>query len=154
MAICTQAEPTDPEGRKSETGANYIWEWHIDRLKVPNFQATPQYKLLIDLVTKPGQKSPPPDAYVKLERMAERGVYKSLASWLEDKLKGKQTKSFREYSAQPESAVFESLLNIADLISQGIIGDVLAPMVGIPPVVVSLGLIVGKFGYRKLVEAK
>lgn len=136
------AEPMEIKaGEKTDTGSNYTWHWNTNRLQDPVFQSTPQYKLLSQL--------PAPGGFHELR---ERGVYKYLALWLKDKLKSNETKGFREYLAQPESAEFGTLLNIADFASQGVIGGVLAPMVGIPSVVVSLGLIGGKYSYQKLVE--
>lgn len=145
--------------RKEETatGANFYWDWQFDRLFNPLPEARPQYDLLVQIVTTPSEQAigiPDDQLQGRLGDLAERGVYKVLALWIKDKLKGDETKSFREYTAQPESAEFHTLLNIADWASQGVIGTVLASTVGVPAVVVSLGLIMGKYGYQKLVEER
>ena len=149
------AAPEKASPEDTETGSNYRWEWNFGRLQEAADRATPEYQLLSEIVIEPGED---PDAITADQRMgrmgalAERGVYKCLSLWIKDKLKGDETRSFREYSAQPESAEFASLLNIADFATHGAIGGVLATFVGIPTVAVSLAVIMGKYGYTKLTE--
>ena len=148
------AEPTEVEpGETTDTGANYRWAWQKDRMLDPASKARPEYQVLMQLFPRYGQGEDEQVIHA-LSQLAERGVYKALSLWLKDKLKGDQTKSFREYSARKESAEFATLLNIADWASQGVIGSVLAPVAGVPAVAVALGLIVGKYGYQKLVEGR
>lgn len=88
-----------------------------------------------------------------MEAEHERGVYKILTLWIQDKWKGRESRSIRDYLAQEESPTFEAALDIVDFVSQAGIAMALSSIIPVASVVVPLSIIGAKYGYRMITEA-
>ena len=77
----------------------------------------------------------------------ERGLFKVTALWLQDRLRGQETRSLREYYGAAESARFEALLDAADSLAVLALTPVYAAVFPAGALAVPFVLIAAKFGY-------
>ena len=93
-----------PASPKSATGARRSWAWNDDLFDSPN-RDLPEFQLLDSLRAWRGL-GPAPRGFEVLAAQVEteRGLFKVAASWLQDRLRGRETKSLREYYGAAESA--------------------------------------------------
>jgi hypothetical protein len=145
------ATSIDLEGRTGNAGARRAWKWQTDRFSDSKVQQTREFEILETLQEYHG--------YQSLNELAddadhERGLFKILALWVSDKLKGEKGKSFREYFEAEETPNFEALLDVSTLTFQMAAGAALAAVVPVPAIAVSLGLIATQYGYRRITQAQ
>lgn len=78
----------------------------------------------------------------------ERGLFKILVLYVDDKLKKRKGKSLQEYVEAKESRRFEAGLNLTTLLFDAAVIGPLVSLLGIPAVAVGLALVVTQYGYR------
>jgi hypothetical protein len=82
----------------------------------------------------------------------ERGLFKILALYVDDKLKGRDGKSFREYLEAKESRRFEAGLDLAVLLFDAAVTAPVATLLGVPSVAVGVALVGIQYGYRRATD--
>jgi hypothetical protein len=82
----------------------------------------------------------------------ERGLFKILALYVDDKLKGRDGKSLREYLETRESHRFEAGLDLATLVFDAAVTVPVATLLGIPSVAVGVVLVGIQYGYRRTTD--
>lgn len=142
------------------TGSRRAWRWTVAKFDDPGLAGTPEYGLLDELRRDLGRQRGDPSSaedpsFAELvdEAEHERGLFKVLALWLDDRLQKREARSLKEYLEAAESARFEAALDTSNLLA----GAALAPLfalVPVPAVVISLVLIGVKFGYRSITDAE
>jgi hypothetical protein len=97
---------------------------------------------------------PVPITWSQLEDDAdnERGLFKILALYVDDKLKRRDERSFREYLEADESPRFEAGLDLAMLVFDATVTGPVATLLGIPTLAVGLALVGIQYGYRKATD--
>jgi hypothetical protein len=84
----------------------------------------------------------------------ERGLFKILALYVDDKLKHRDSRSFREYLDADETRRFEAGLDLATLVFDAAVTAPLLTLLGIPTVAVGVALVGIQFGYRKATDTR
>jgi len=82
----------------------------------------------------------------------ERGLFKIVVLYVDDKIKGCQRRSLRDYIEADESRRFEAGLDLATLIFDALVTAPLASLVGLPTIAVGITLVGIQWGYRKLTD--
>jgi hypothetical protein len=82
----------------------------------------------------------------------ERGLFKVVALYVNDKLRGREGKTLREYFDAEESRRFEAGLDLAVLLTDLAVIGPIAGVLGVPTLVVGVGLVGLQFGYRTLTD--
>ena len=82
----------------------------------------------------------------------ERGLFKILSLYVDDKLKRRDGKSFREYFEAKESRRFEAGLDLAVLVFDAAVTVPVATLLGVPSVAVGLVLVGVQYGYRRVTD--
>jgi len=82
----------------------------------------------------------------------ERGLFKVVALYVADKVKGRDGKTLREYVDAKESRRFEAGLDLAVLLSDVAVMGPIASLLGLPTLAVGLVLVGIQYGYRKLTD--
>lgn len=148
------AMPHPVEGATSATRANRQWHWDRDRLESSAPAETPELGILDELrrdLPRSARRAPTWEG-LAFEAEHERGLYKLLVLWIADKWQGKETESIRNYIDAKESPRFESILDVADTVSQAAITGGLAALGISGDVAVPLVLIAAQYGYRKIFD--
>jgi hypothetical protein len=149
------ATATEIGTHETRTNANRYWTWEKSKLAHPDDPSSPEYELLLALR----------DHYhygadlAGLEQMAghadsERGLFKIVAGWLHDKLRGKETASLREYYCAAESRKAEALLDLADMVANFALTPVYVALFAGGGFVVPLVLLAAKHGYKAVFESR
>lgn len=135
------------------TGARRYWKWDIDRLTKPADPSSPEYEML-DELRKHFDLGRGDDGLRTLVEQAEheRGLFKILAQWLNDKLRGRESKSVREYYLAKESTKADALLDLADYLANFALTPVYVALLPAGGFVVPLLLLVAKHGYKAMSE--
>jgi hypothetical protein len=148
----------------SKTSARRSWPWATDgpehRAKV-----APKEFAILDQLRMPGpwnERKPVADnaqdlvpitwSELKDDADNERGLFKILALYVDDKLKQRDRKSFREYLEADESPRFEAGLDLAVLLFDAAVTGPLATLLGIPSVAVGVALVGIQYGYRRTTD--
>lgn len=156
---CNFAKPVPIDGSPTETHAHRAWIWKLDKFSDPRLVRTPEFEVLDELRRDlPRQRnydsgSEPTFQELTDEAEHERGLFKVLALWLDDKLKKETGRTFKEYFEAQESPRFEAALNASTLVLLTAVGPILAPFLPVPGIVVSVILIGVQFGYRSITDA-
>ena len=145
-----------------ETQARYAWPWTE---KDPDAGAAPEAFALLDQIRRPGpwrETSPYPPSddpqapigwnQLKNDAENERGLFKIVALYAADKVKGRERKTLREYYRAEESHNLESALDLAVVVTDFAITGPIAAAVGVHMVAVGLALIAVQFGYQFLTD--
>jgi hypothetical protein len=82
----------------------------------------------------------------------ERGLFKILALYVDDKLNHRDGKSFREYLKTDESPRFEAGLDLATLVFDAAVTVPVATLLGVPTVAVGLALVGIQYGFRRATD--
>jgi hypothetical protein len=82
----------------------------------------------------------------------ERGLFKVVALYVADKVKGREGKTLREYFDDKESRRFEGGLDLAVLVSDAAVIGPLASLLGLPTLAIGVALVGIQFGYRILTD--
>ena len=82
----------------------------------------------------------------------ERGLFKVLVLYVDDKLKGRRRRSLKDYAAASESRQFEMSLDLATLLFDATVTASVAAVVGIPTLAVGIALVGVRFGFRSLTD--
>ncbi len=148
-----KAQPVD--GTPSDTNANRRWGWVREQLDDRELQRSQEFWVLDQMRQQLPTLVGCPATWESFlwEADHERGVYKVLTLWIQDKWKGRESRSIKEYLAQEETPRFDALLDVADFVGQAALSTALIPIVPFAPVVVPLTIIGAKYGYRKITEA-
>jgi hypothetical protein len=125
-----------------------------NELARPDDPASPEYELLLALRDHYQYSS----GVLGLEQLAshadsERGLFKIVAGWLDDKLRGKDARSLREYYGAAESKKAEALLDLADLLTNFALTPVYVALFAGGGFVVPLVLLAAKHGYKAVFES-
>ncbi len=140
----------------NETAARRSWPWASESPEVHAAVAPAEFAVLNEL-RQPGpwhEQTPPAGEkeitwqQFKDDVEHERGLFKVLALYLNDKLRGREGKSFKEYLEAKESRPFEAGLDLADVVFSSAIIDPLAAAVGVPTIAVGVALVAIHYGYR------
>ena len=142
----------------SRTHAAYSWQWQTgsDWENSLNDPANEKYAALLTDIKETcwaeryGDAQIDPWDWFQSEVDSERGLFKVLALWLHRKIEGESTGSFDELLNADENPEFELALNSADMCSQFALGMALAPIIPIPGIAIGIGMMVSKYGYRKI----
>lgn len=152
----TEPAGQDPQGL---TGALRSWPWADDDSPPSMASATPQERRLLEKLREPGPWNGwSRDGHTvswrqfKDEVQHERGLFKVIALYASDRLKGHYGRPLDEYLAAQESRRFEGGLDLAVLLfDAGICGPLVAAL-GVPAVAVGVALVAFQYGYRKLTD--
>jgi hypothetical protein len=140
----------------SETKARRSWPWAQESPDVRAAVAPAEFAVLNEL-RQPGpwqERTPPAGAseitwdQLKGDVEHERGLFKVLALYVNDKLRRQQGKSFKEYLEAKESKQFEAGLDLAQVVFDAAVMDPIAAAVGVPTVAVGVALVAIQYGYR------
>lgn len=153
-----------PPASYSRTGARRSWPWAGG---TPEEQAkvAPRELAILNHLRMPGpwnERKPlagtaddlVPITWSDLKDDAdtERGLFKILALYVDDKLKGREGRTLREYLETDESRRFEAGLDLATLIFDATVTPPLASLLGIPTLAVGVALVCIQYGYRKATD--
>ncbi len=146
------------------TGALRSWPWAAEAPDARADDAPKQFAIL-DQLRMPGswnERKPltgtaedlVPITWTELQDDAdnERGLFKVLALYVDDKLKGRDGKSLREYLEADESPRFEAGLELATLVFDAAVTGPLAAVLGIPTLAVGVALVGIQYGYRRATD--
>ena len=105
------------------------------------------------LVAEPGAK-PIPITWAELKDDAdnERGLFKILALYVDDKLKNRDRRTLREYLEADESRRFEAGLDLAALAFDWAVTAPLLTLLGVPSLAVGVALVGIQCGYRRATD--
>jgi len=149
-----------PAAPYSKTGASRSWPWAPG---TPEQQAkdAPKEFAILDQLRMPGpwnERKPlagtaedmKPITWEDFEDDAdnERGLFKILALYVDDKLKRRDRKSFRGYLEAEECRRFEAGLDLAVLLFDAAVTAPVASLLGVPSVAVGVALVGIQYGYR------
>jgi hypothetical protein len=146
----------------SMTGANWSWPWVEGSPEPHGASSSRELQLLNELrkagpwnESKPqaqsrGDESSWEDFKADVEH--ERGLFKILALWVDDKWNGNETKTLRAYLETPESRRFETGLDLTTLVFDAAITGPLAALLGVPTLAVGVALVGIQYGYRRLTD--
>jgi len=82
----------------------------------------------------------------------ERGLFKVVALYVADKVKGRETKTLREYFDAKESRRFEAGLDLAMQVHDYAVMPLVLSALGVPAVAIGVVLVGVQFGFRKLTD--
>ena len=155
-----------PGGRPafSQTGAQRSWHWN-DTPPDASANIAPREFWVLNELRMPGSwnESKPatgtaedlvPISWDRLKDDAdhERGLFKILVLYVEDKLRGRGPRTLREYVEAKESRRFETGLDLAALVfDAGVTAPVVA-LLGVPSLAVGIALVGVQYGYRRLTD--
>lgn len=83
----------------------------------------------------------------------ERGLFKILALYVDDRLARRGTKKLQQYLEARESPRFEAGLDLATLAFDAAVTAPLAALLGIPTLAVGVALVGIQYGYRRMTDA-
>jgi hypothetical protein len=157
--FATQAPPS-----YTITGARRSWPWTEDSPE-DHAKIAPNEFAILNELRKPGpwneRKSlagtaedlvPITWAELKDDADHERGLFKILALYVDDKLKHRDRKSLREYLEIKESPRFEAGLDLATLVFDAAVTVPVATLLGIPSVAVGLALVGIQYGFKRATD--
>ena len=148
----------------SVTGARNSWPWAPVS---PDTLATsaPEEFAILDELRKPGpwhERTPPAgnaddDGRITWDQLKddadnERGLFKILALYVDDKLKKRDTRTLREYLDADESRRFETGLDLAQVVFDWGVTPTLLTLLGVPPVAVGLALVGVQYGFKRATD--
>lgn len=155
-----QAVPAGP----SMTGARNSWPW-ADRTPDAYAANAPREFTILNELRMPGswnERKPStgtaadrkPITWEELRDDAdnERGLFKILALYVDDQLKRRERRSFREYLEARESRRFEAGLDLATLLFDAAVTGPVAALLGIPTLAVGVALVGLQYGYRRATD--
>jgi hypothetical protein len=158
FATCRQAT------EKGATGAHRAWPWKEGSLERSAANAQRELALLNEL-RMPGpwnerkplsgtsdDKVPITWNEFKDDVEHERGLFKVVALYVADKMKGREGKTIREYFDAKESRRFEAGLDLAVLLSDLAVMGPIGSLLGVPTVAVGVTLVAMQYGYRRLTD--
>ncbi len=157
------AEPGGPP-TYTRTGARRSWPWKDAPPEASAERAPREFEILRELrMPGPWNERKPlsgtvddqvPISWEQLQDDAdnERGLFKILALYVEDKLKGRDRKTLREYLETDESRRFEAGLDLATLVFDAAITGPVAALLGLPTLAVGVALVGVQYGYRALTD--
>lgn len=82
----------------------------------------------------------------------ERGLFKVVALYAADKVKGREGKTLRKYFDAKESLRFEAGLDLAVLLSDFAAMGPIASLLGVPTLAVAVTLVAMQYGYKRLTD--
>ena len=157
--FATQAPPSF-----TLTGARRAWPWAGDSPEV-HANVAPNELAILNELRMPGpwnERKPLTGTAADLEPITwdqlkddadhERGLFKILALYVDDKLKGRDRKSLREYLDTKESHGFEAGLDLATLVFDAAVTGPVATLLGVPTVAVGLVLVGIQYGFRRTTD--
>jgi hypothetical protein len=145
----------------SMTGARRSWPW-ADETPEQRAKVAPKEFAILNELRKPGswhERKPTGNANdpitwedFKDDADNERGLFKILVLYVDDKLKDRDKKSFREYLEAKESPRFAAGLDLATLVFDAAVTVPVATLLGIPSIAVGVALVGIQYGYRKATD--
>jgi hypothetical protein len=149
----------------SQTGARRSWPWADDTPDKHAGDAPKEFAILNQLrmpgpwnerkpVAEPGGVRPIPITWAELKDDAdnERGLFKILALYVDDKLKNRDRRTLREYLEADESRRFEAGLDLATLAFDWAVTTPLLTLLGVPSLAVGVALVGIQYGYRRATD--
>jgi hypothetical protein len=153
-----------PASPFSATGASRAWPWKAGSPEESAAGAQREFRLLNQLrMPGPWNERKPltgttqdeiPITWDEFKDDAdhERGLFKVVALYVADKVKGRESKSLREYFDTSESRRFEAGLDLAVVVSDAAVMAPLASLLGLPTLAVGIALVGIQYGYRLLTD--
>jgi hypothetical protein len=148
----------------SVTNARRSWPW-ADQSPEARASAAAKEFAVLDQLRMPGpwnERKPlagtgddlVPIPWSELQGYAdhERGLFKILTLYVDDRLKGRDGKTLREYMEADESPRFEAGLDLATLVFEASVTAPLIALLGIPGVAVGIALVGIQYGYRRATD--
>jgi len=140
----------------SETGARRSWPWAQESPDARRASAPTEFAILEELrQAGPWQEVTPPAGATEITWIQlkddvehERGLFKVLALFLNDKIRKREGKSFKEYLEADESRHFEAGLDLAEMLFDSAVTAPVIAAVGVPGVAVGVALVAIQYGYR------
>jgi hypothetical protein len=164
IALKRSFSKESPAAPYSRTGARRSWPW-ADGTPEQQAKDAPKEFAILDQLRMPGpwnERKPlagtaddlKPIKWEEFKDDAdnERGLFKILALYVDDKLKGRDRKSFREYLEAKESRRFEAGLDLSVLLFDAAVTAPVATLLGVPSVAVGVVLVGIQFGYRRATD--
>ena len=160
------ANKSETAPRYSMTGARRSWPW-ADGTPEQHAEDAPNEFAILNQLRMPGpwnERKPltgtaddlTPITWKEFEDDAdnERGLFKILALYVDDKLKRRDRKSFREYLEAEESRRFEAGLDLAVLLFDAAVTAPVLTLLGVPSVAVGVVLVGIQYGYRRATDTE
>src|SRR5262249_42169799 len=154
-----------PPTKHSATGARRSWPWK-KRAPETSTAIAPKELALLNELRMPGpwnerkkrtgtakDKIPVSWGEFQSDVEHERGLFKVLALYVNDKIRGQSPKTLREYLKADESRRFEAGLDLANLVFDFAVTAPLATLLGIPSLAVGVALVGVQFGYRRMTDS-
>jgi len=148
--------------RYGSTGAKHSWPWAGSPASAAK-SAPKEFEILGEL-RKPGPwnerkpKATPQDPESSTwdefrdDVEHERGLFKVLALYVNDRINAREKKSIREYLESKETRKFEAGLDLATLVFDAAITGPVAALLGLPTLAVGVALVGMQYGYRKFTD--
>jgi hypothetical protein len=133
----------------SATHAHRAWEWvpaEMEGAEDPKSAEAELLRHLRDSLPALSQR-PPTWEDLRDEADHERGLFKVLAGYLADRLKGRDIQSMRAYLDAHETRTTKAVLDLATLASNFLVVSPILAAVGVPEVAVGLAVIGIRWGY-------
>lgn len=161
------SEDISTGGQYSETNASRYWVWDPEKLTQSN-SGTKSELALLNKIRGPGpwnerwdyaNKLIDPDAgnqeVISWEDFisdvdTERGLFKVIALYVKDKLKGNEIQTIAKYYNAKESETLSRGLDLTTILADAAVFGPLYAAVGIPSLAVALGLFVTDIGVSRL----
>jgi hypothetical protein len=149
---------------KGATGAHRAWPWKKRSPEESKAGAERELKLLNKLRMPGPWNERKPLSGTSDDRVPitwdefkddvehERGLFKVVALYVADKVKGREGKTLREYLDAEESPRFEAGLDLTVLLSEIAVITPIASLLGVPTVAVGVTLVAMQYGYRRLTD--
>lgn len=146
----------------SRTSARHTWIWNPEPERFAD-DAPREFALLNDLrmpgpwhepVSDPSTAGKEPVSWRKFQTdvETERGLFKVIALYLDDRLARRGTRSLKEYLDVEESRRFEAGLDLSVLVFDAAITPVIALALGVPTLAIGMALIGLQYGYRRMTD--
>ena len=149
--------------QSSATGAMRSWNW-VAKEPSSSYAASQELVIINELrlpgpwnERKPSNGTSENETKISWDKFVgdvehERGLFKVLVLYVDDKLRRKQRRTLSEYTEADESKEFEAGLDLATLVFDAAVTTPLASVLGIPTLVVGTALVGLRFGYRRFID--
>lgn len=148
------ATPKPIETQHTLTQASQYWSWDMSKLASPDDPASPEYQLLLDLRDHFSYG----EGLAGLESLtghaeSERGLFKIVAGWLHDKIRGQETQSLRQYYGVEESKRSTALLDLADMLANFALTPLYVALFASGGFAIPILLLAAKHGYAAVFDS-
>ena len=153
------AEPTPIGSVPSESGALRYWTWDEKLAKGevrdpsnPNYVVLDQLREALPTLDPSYEWRDASWPHLVEEAEHESGLFRVLACWVDDKLSGRETSSFREYFVGDASLNVGTTADVAETVFNHAMAPVFAAFIPGAGLVVPLILVGARFGLTRMLE--